>query len=222
MTVTVADPKGFEATLLASAALIQSAGDLASANRLRKMASIFGVSRGRTTTASLTKLAQLQGVPKGKSEVSAVEKDLLAIQTAAIAAGATKFASLLLAFRKILKVCEEADVDTFVKAAIDMVTASPAGGGRQPSLTLQIREDVVRVCLKKLEESLGHEGFLAAFAQIEDKAQVANAEVLAIAKRFTSERPRSRPKALEAIVKRHKTLLGFRAKADARAGRSAA
>ncbi|WP_155831252.1 MULTISPECIES: hypothetical protein [unclassified Hyphomicrobium] len=75
---------------------------------------------------------------------------------------------------------------------------------------------------RRLEEALGdEEGFNAIYAAIESDKELNAAEISAIAKKFTSASPKSRPAALKKILARHQAIMTSRAKSAATAGRIA-
>ena len=99
---------------------------------------------------------------------------------------------------------------------------TPARPKASKKATVAARPDVVRAFVKRLEECLGDEGFTVPYRELKDDTAISNAEVVAIARTFTSKKPASRPKALQAIWSRHHALLVSQAKSDSRGGRSAA
>lgn len=92
----------------------------------------------------------------------------------------------------------------------------------KPKQSAAIRDDIVLKYSRRLEEALGdEEGFNAIFAAIESDKELNAAEVAAIAKKFTSATPKSRPAALKKILARHQAIMTSRAKSAATAGRIA-
>lgn len=198
-------PKNFAAALMELSKLTAS-------QDLDVLAAIFAASTEKTTAATLKKLAALQG--PGSGEVVAMLRQASAF---AQSAGAAKFAPLLDSLGSILASRGSRDIRSFASSAIDLLSAPK--GSQAP---VAARPEVVRAFVRQLEECLGDEGFSVPYKNLENDPAVSNAEVVAIARAFTSKKPTSRPKALQAIWARHHALLVSRAKSESRGGRSAA
>lgn len=199
-------PKDFAAALTELAQLTAS-------RELEVLASIFAQSHEKTIAGTLKKLASLPGVAS-RELTEVLSKSI----TFAKSAGAAKFAGLLNSLNSILSSGEGVDTRSFALSAIALLNA-PKAIKKTP---VEARPDVVRAFVKRLEDCLGDEGFIKPYNELANELTVSNAEVVAIARTFTSKKPASRPKALQAIWARHHALLGSQAKSDSRGGRSAA
>lgn len=177
------------------------------------LATIFAQSPEKTTAATLKKLSTVQGA--GSHELIDV---LHRASSFAKSAGAAKFAGLLDTLSSIIATRGASDIHSFVVSAISLLNAPKSN----KKATVAARPDVVRAFVKRLEECLGDEGFSVPYKELENDPAISNAEVVAIARTFTSKKPASRPKALQAIWARHHALLVSKAKSESRGGRSAA
>ncbi|MGH6815347.1 MAG: hypothetical protein ACREC6_06570 [Hyphomicrobiaceae bacterium] len=213
-------PKDFDAALRALARLMKAAGGEAAGANVERLAGIFSASPEKTTAATLKKLSSLETGGDGQSALAAILRET---ENFAKSIAGTKFAALVSSLSVVLDRNGTAGIANFADAAVAHLRApkktSKSGAEKQPA---EPRNDIVRQYAKRLEDCLGDEGFVAAYRQLEDDKTTSPAEVIAIAKMFTVERPRSRPKALHAIWQRHHNLMGFRDKSASRAGRSAA
>jgi hypothetical protein len=199
-------PKDFAAALTKLSQLVAS-------QDVGVLATIFAQSPEKTTAATLKKLSTMQGT--GSHELTAVLHKASAF---AKSAGAAKFSGLLDSLSSIVASHGASDTHAFAMSAIALLNAPKAS----KKATVAARPDVVRAFVKRLEECLGDEGFTVPYGELENDTAISNAEVVAIARTFTTKKPVSRPKALQAIWARHHALLVSQSKSDSRGGRSAA
>lgn len=199
-------PKDFAAALI-------ELSHLTASREIELLASIFAQSPEKTTAATLKKMTPLEGM--GSCAPSALLDKAISFSKSA---GAAKFAGLLDTLKPIIAARGSADARAFAASAIALLNAP------KPSKKTAVaaRPDLVRAFVKRLEESLGDEGFAIPYRELESDPAITNAEVVAIARTFTSKKPASRPKALQAIWARHHALLVSQAKSESRGGRSAA
>lgn len=195
------------------AAALTELSQLTASRDVGVLATIFDQSPEKTTAATLKKLPIVQGT--GSHELSEILHKASAF---AKSAGAAKFAGLLDSLNSIIASHGAPDTHAFAMSSIALLNAPKAS--RKPPVA--VRPDVVRAFVNRLEECLGDEGFTVPYRELENDPTISNAEVVAIARTFTSKKPASRPKALQAIWSRHHALLVSQAKSDSRGGRSAA
>lgn len=83
---------------------------------------------------------------------------------------------------------------------------------------------VVDVYLTRLSDALGKDDFAALFDELSADSAVGQPEAIEIASKFVSpvSRSTSKDKALESVLRRHKSLMSFKLKRQAMRGRSAA
>jgi hypothetical protein len=174
------------------------------------LATIFAQSPEKTTAATLKKLSKMQG--SGSRELAVVLRNASSF---ALSAKAAKFSKLLDSLASIVSSRGCVDTSSFALLAIALLNAPKVSA-------VTARPDVVRAFVKRLEESLGDEGFSVPYRQLEGDSAISNAEVVAIARTFTSKKPTGRTKALQAIWARHNALLVSQSKSESRGGRSAA
>lgn len=219
--MSVNDPKGFAGALkLLASALATVSSD--SSAQIDRLADVFAASPEKTMAATLKKLSGLQITnAEYSSELASLSTFLKEIEAFLVSASAAKCASQLTSFRLLLSKQPPMSVDSFAEAAIALLT-KPKPSSKRPKAAAQVRDDLVLRYARHLEECLGDEGFQAVYDELAKGGGATGVEIVQIARKFTSEKPNSRPKALKAIWNRHHTLMTFRAKAESRAGRSAA
>lgn len=181
------------------------------------IASVFQRSPEKTTAATLKKLSSMEGV--GSHELDMVLSGAVAFSRSV---GGAKFAGLLEALATILRSRGALSVDVFVADAIAHLNAPKPAARSKKKSPVVVRDNIVRSFLKRLDECLGDEGFAEPYGELERDKTISADEVVAIARAFTTKKPNSRPKALEAIWARQHALLVSRSKSASRAGRSAA
>jgi hypothetical protein len=210
-------PSEFKSSLNALAELLESAGSVSTSAQLSSIATVFNAARDKTAGAALKKLSVVRLGPQGDSDQL---RDLYIVLNKTIGFVQKAFpgrsVKLLETFGTILLYNSSASTTRFVEAATRALGIEPKKVANPP------REGVVRDYLKRLEAALGDEGFEAIHKHLSEDKGASAAEVIAIAKAFTGKRPTGKSRALQAVWNRHHTLMTFRTKVDARAGRSAA
>ena len=130
-------------------------------------------------------------------------------------AGGGKFSALLDTLTAQLG---SAEAHAFAVACIALLNAPK----KVAKVKVEPRPEVVAAFVKRLESNLGDDAFVMPYRQLEHDESITPDEVVAVARTFTTRKPATRPKALQAIWAKHLALLVVRAKSASRAGRSAA
>lgn len=111
-------------------------------------------------------------------------------------------------------------VSTFADVAVARMQL-PATKGRNRKAEPGV--DIVQKYLRRLEQTLGDEpGFAEVFATMKKDAAVKAADAKKLSKEFAGKAATSKTQAFDLIWKRHASLMGARADAEATAGRTAA
>lgn len=210
-------PDEFKLSIETLADLLALAGSPTEASDLKRLGSVFNASKDKAAAATLKKLLKL------KVPTTAPDHSLNRVKALIEASGyfcqralGTKYSNLLDTLSVIISANENVTPIVFVENAVRLLQA-PAGPTTTPP-----RDVVVKAYLRRLEEALGDAAFIEVHRQLSEDNTVTPAEVIAVGKAFTSKKPASRPKALQAIWSRHNTLMTVRSKSESRAGRSAA
>jgi hypothetical protein len=216
------NPIEFADALRQLARMLEEVGASKQAGMIDRLTAVFATTPEGTTAAILKKLTCVEtGATTRSHELCRLQDVLRSTSKFATQISSIKFAALLDTLISLLERSESASVDAFVAGAVAKLNA-PIGRSRTKRMNIPPREDLVRQYVARLEAQLGEDEFQKVFRELSDESVLTTGEVLAIARAFTGDKPRTAPKALQAIWNRHRTLLGFKAKSASRAGRSAA
>lgn len=108
-------------------------------------------------------------------------------------------------------------------AFVHMVAGATATTGRRKGKTAGVQDHLVAQYKQQLEAALGDdEKFVAIYDDLRTSTAMGKPEIAALAKQMTGSGARTQDAALKKIWNRHQSLLVFKAKSRATAGRSAA
>jgi hypothetical protein len=108
-------------------------------------------------------------------------------------------------------------------AFVQMVAGATAVTGRKKRRAVGIRDDMVAHYKQKREAALGDdEGFASIYNDLRTNIAMGKQEIAALAKEMTGSGARAQDAALKKICNRRQSLVVFKAKSRATAGRSAA
>ena len=211
----------FAVALRAYADVLDAAGAREARDHILALASIFGSVPNTTVSAFIKRMKTLPSVPKQEdrqppslAEIARLLvplRDLLACTTKAEFAPDVAAVELLLRERGSMRITD----------LVKPQAATPRG--RSEKTAAPGRDDLIAEYLQRLEAHLGdEEKFAATFQALRDDSGVGKAELQAIAKQFAGSAGKSKADWLKKIWSRHQSLLTFKAKARATAGRTAA
>jgi hypothetical protein len=108
-------------------------------------------------------------------------------------------------------------------AFVQMVAGATAAAGRGRGRAAGMRDELVAQYKQKLEATLGDdEKFAAIYNDLRTDIAMGKPKIVALAKQMTGSEARTQDAALKKIWNRHQSLVVFKAKSRATAGRSAA
>ena len=209
--------KDFAVALRKFSTVLQAAQASSAEASLQQLAAVFEVAPTATVADAIKKLSAatvnlLAGYP------SVHQPALILAELSTFLTGQAKAAFLtdLSTVGAFLKLHSATSVDGLIEAAkISLVRTAP--------VDTPLRDDLIEKYARQLDIALGDEaGFVSLFKEISENSAIRKHEAAELAKRFTGKPAASKPAAMKKIWARHHNLMTFRAKAESRAGRSAA
>ena len=124
------------------------------------------------------------------------------------------------AVEKLLRDRASMEITAFARMAVAAASPRRTTRGREPG---RLRQDLVVHYKERLEAALGdEERFIAIYNDLRADAAIGKSEIIALANQMTASGARTQDAALKKIWNRHQSLVVFKAKSRATAGRSAA
>jgi hypothetical protein len=211
----------FSSTLRAFSNMLDVAGAPVARDRIMTFAAAFDA-HPTLNVSDLAKRIAVLGVtePTGSPSLGDVARLLSALKSFLDKAAKTAVLNDVTAIEMFLRDRAAMELGAFVRIAVEAGSASRPMRRRDAP---RVRDDLVAQYKQKLEAALGdEEAFTAVYNDLRANTAMGKAEITALAKQMTGSGARTQDAALKKIWTRHQSLVVFKAKSRATAGRSAA
>jgi hypothetical protein len=211
----------FGAALRAFAGVLDVAGAPAARDRIVMFAAVFDAHPTWSVSDLAKRIAALCVTgPAGSPSLGDVAPLLSALKSFLNKTAKTAMPNDVTAIEELLRDRASMELGAFVRMAT--AAAPTAGCGRRGDAP-RTRDDLVAHYKQKLEAALGdEETFTAIYNDLRANMDMGKPELTALAKQMTGSGARTQDAALRKIWNRHQSLVVFKAKSRATAGRSAA
>jgi hypothetical protein len=209
------------AALRAFAGMLEVAGAPAARDRIVMFAAVFDAHPALSVSDLAKRIAALGAAgPAGNPSLGDAAPPLSAVKSFLDKTARTATLSDLTAIEELLHDRASMELGAFVRMAT--AAAATAGCSRRGDAP-RTRDDLVAHYKQKLEAALGdEEAFTAICNDLRADTAMGTPEMTALAKEMTGSGARTQDAALKKIWNRHQSLVVFKAKSRATAGRSAA
>lgn len=211
----------FSGALRAFADVLDAAGAPVARDQVVTFAALFDA-HATSSVSGLAKRIAALGVtgPAGSPSLGDVARLMSALKSFFERAAKTAVLNDVAAIEMLLRDRAAVELGAFVRIAAEAGTAGRLARRRDAP---RLRDDLVAQYKQKLEAALGdEEAFTAIYNALRANTAMGKAEITALAKQMTGSGARTQDAALKKIWNRHQSLVVFRAKSRATAGRSAA